>query len=69
MERSRNSLILSGEMLLRYLSWTEAADLVIEAVDSAIRNRTVTADFAYLMDKATLLPCSAFADAIVANMQ
>jgi isocitrate dehydrogenase len=63
------SLILSGEMLLRYLSWTEAADLVIEAVDSAIRNRTVTADFAYLMDKATLLPCSAFADAIVANMQ
>ena len=63
------SLILSGEMMLRYLAWTEAADLVIDAVDTTIRNRTVTADFAYLMDDATLLPCSAFADAIVSNMQ
>jgi isocitrate dehydrogenase len=62
------SLILSGEMLLRYLPWTEAADLVLDAVDAAIRHKTVTADFAYLMDNATLLPCSAFADAIVANM-
>ena len=62
------SLILSGEMLLRYLPWPEAADLVIEAVDTAIRNKTVTADFAYLMDHATLLPCSQFADAIIANM-
>ncbi|MBN2161744.1 MAG: NADP-dependent isocitrate dehydrogenase [Pontiellaceae bacterium] len=62
------SLILSGEMLLRYLPWTEAADLVLSAVDGAIRNKTVTADFAYMMEDATLLPCSEFAEAIVANM-
>ena len=62
------SLILSGEMLLRYLPWTEAADLVLDAVDATIRKKTVTADFAYMMENATLLPCSAFAEAIVANM-
>jgi isocitrate dehydrogenase len=62
------SLVLSGEMLLRYLPWAEAADLVLSAVDSAIRNKTVTADFAYLMNDATLLTCSEFADAVVANM-
>jgi len=63
------SLILSGEMLLRYLPWVEAADLVITAVDATIRDKTVTADFAYLMDDATLLPCSQFADAIISNME
>jgi isocitrate dehydrogenase len=62
------SLVLSGEMLLRYLPWTEAADLVIQAVDKTIQNRTVTGDFAYLMDDATLLGCSEFADAVVSNM-
>ncbi len=62
------SLILSGEMLLRYLPWSEAADLVLQAVDTTIRNKTVTADFAYLMEDATLLSCSEFADSVVANM-
>ncbi|HEY5621646.1 MAG TPA: NADP-dependent isocitrate dehydrogenase, partial [Pontiella sp.] len=62
------SLVLSGEMLLRYLPWTEAADLVLDAVDGAIRNKTVTADFAYLMNDASWLTCSEFADAVVANM-
>jgi isocitrate dehydrogenase len=62
------SLVLSGEMMLRYMVWTEAADLVIGAVDKAIRNKTVTADFAHMMEDATWLTCSAFADAVVANM-
>jgi len=62
------SLVLSGEMMLRYLPWTEAADLVINAVDTAIKKKTVTADFAHMMDDATWLSCSEFADAVVANM-
>jgi isocitrate dehydrogenase len=62
------SLVLSGEMLLRYLPWTAAADLVISAVDRAIQNKTVTADFAYMMEDATWLGCSEFADAVVGNM-
>jgi len=62
------SLILSGEMLLRYLPWSEAADLVLAAVDTAIRNKTVTADFAHMMEDATWLSCSAFADAVVENL-
>jgi isocitrate dehydrogenase len=62
------SLVLSGEMLLRYLPWTEAADLVINGVDQAIQNKTVTADFAYMMEDAAWLSCSEFADAVVANM-
>lgn len=62
------SLVLSGEMMLRYIEWPEAADLVLAAVDQAIQDRTVTADFAHMMDDATLLSCSAFADAVVANM-
>ena len=62
------SLVLSGEMLLRYLPWTEAADRVLAAVDRTIRNRTVTADFAHMMEDAVWLTCSAFADAVVANL-
>ncbi|RKX37547.1 MAG: NADP-dependent isocitrate dehydrogenase, partial [Verrucomicrobia bacterium] len=62
------SLVLSGEMMLRYMVWTEAADLVINAVDAAIRKKTVTADFAYMMEDAIWLSCSEFADAVVANM-
>ena len=62
------SLVLSGEMMLRYMVWTEAADRVINAVDKAIRNKTVTADFAHMMEDATWLTCSEFADAVVANM-
>ncbi len=62
------SLVLSGEMLLRYLPWTEAADLVINAVDKTIQDKTVTGDFSHMMQDATLLTCSEFADAVVANM-
>ena len=62
------SLVLSGEMLLRYLPWTEAAELVLEGVDGTIRKKTVTADFAHMMDDATWLSCSEFADAVIANM-
>ena len=62
------SLILSGEMMLRYLGWTDAADLVISAMDATIKQKTVTYDFARLMDKATEIKCSEFADALIANM-
>ncbi len=62
------SLILSGEMMLRYLGWTEAADLIIEGISGAIAAKTVTYDFERLMDGATLLKCSAFGDAIISHM-
>jgi isocitrate dehydrogenase len=62
------SVILSGEMMLRYLGWTEAADLVIKGMDGAISNRTVTYDFARLMDSATEVKCSEFGDAVIAAM-
>lgn len=61
------SLILSGEMMLRYLGWTEAADRIIAAMDKTIANKTVTYDFARLMDDATEVKCSEFADALIAN--
>ncbi len=62
------SVILSGEMMLRYLGWTEAADLVIKGISGAIAARTVTYDFERLMEGATLLKCSEFGDAIIENM-
>jgi len=62
------SLILSGEMMLRYLGWTGAADLVISAMNATIKQKTVTYDFARLMDKATEIKCSEFADALISNM-
>ncbi|MBU2712248.1 NADP-dependent isocitrate dehydrogenase [Zooshikella harenae] len=62
------SLILSAEMMLRHMGWTEAADLIIKGVEGAIGAKTVTYDFERLMEGATLLKCSEFADAIVANM-
>ena len=62
------SLILSGEMMLRYLGWTEAADAIIRAMDAAISNKKVTYDFARLMDNATEVKCSEFADVIIANL-
>lgn len=62
------SLILSAEMMLRYLGWTEAADLIIKGVEGAIAAKTVTYDFQRLMPDATLLSCSAFGDAVVAKM-
>jgi len=62
------SVILSGEMMLRYLGWTEAADLVIEGMDGAIAARTVTYDFARQMQGAKQVKCSEFGDAVIAAM-
>jgi len=62
------SLILSGEMMLRYMGWTEAADIIIEAMDKTISNRTVTYDFARLMEGATKVKCSEFGSAMIDNM-
>lgn len=58
------SLILSGEMMLRYMGWKEAADLIIEAMDTVISQKQVTYDFARLMEGATELKCSEFAKAL-----
>ena len=62
------SVILSGEMMFRHMGWTEAADLILSGISRAIKNKTVTYDFHRLMDKATLLKCSEFGDAIIKNM-
>ena len=62
------SLILSAEMMLRHLGWLEAADLVIKGMNGAIAARTVTYDFARLMEGATEVKCSAFGDAIIQHM-
>jgi isocitrate dehydrogenase len=62
------SVTLSGEMMLRYLGWTEAADLIIKGLEQTIKNRTVTYDFARLMERAKTLKCSEFATAIIENM-
>lgn len=62
------SVILSGEMMFRYLGWTEVADLIIKGVDGAIQAKTVTYDFERLMTGATLLKCSEFGDAIISHM-
>jgi isocitrate dehydrogenase len=62
------SVILSGEMMFRYLGWAEAADLIVHGVEGAIAGRRVTYDFHRLMDNATLLRCSEFADAVIGHM-
>ena len=62
------SVILSGEMMLRHLGWPEAADLVVKGMDGAISARTVTYDFARLMEGATEVRTSEFADRIIENM-
>ena len=62
------SVILSGEMMLRYLGWIEAADLIINSLDSTINQKRVTYDFHRQMDDATLLKCSEFGDAMIENM-
>lgn len=62
------SVILSGEMMFRYLGWNEAADSVIRGLEGAIAAKTVTYDFERLMDGATLLKTSEFGDAIVSHM-
>lgn len=62
------SLILSAEMMLRHLGWLEAADLIVQGLGQAIANRTVTYDFARMMEGATLCKCSEFGDQIMAHM-
>ena len=62
------SVVLSGEMMLRYLGWIEAADLIIKGMDGAIDSKTVTYDFARLMDGATEVKCSEFGDAVIKHM-
>ncbi len=63
-----SSVILSGVMMLQHLGWNEAADLITEGLQKAISNKTVTYDLERQMEGATLLSCSAFGQAIVANM-
>ncbi len=63
-----SSVILSGEMMLRYMGWTEAADLIVRGVTGAIRARTVTYDFHRLMEGATKLSTSEFGEAVVSHM-
>ena len=62
------SLILSAEMMLRHMGWTEAADLIINGMEGAISKGTVTYDFERLMDNAQLLTCSQFGEAIISHM-
>jgi isocitrate dehydrogenase len=62
------SVILSGEMMLRYMGWNEAADLVIKGLEGAIGQKRVTYDFERLMPGATLVSCSGFGEAVVENM-
>jgi isocitrate dehydrogenase len=62
------SVILSGEMMLRYMGWNEAADAIIAAMDKSIGQKTVTYDFARLMDGAKEVKCSEFADSLIRNL-
>jgi len=62
------SLILSAEMMLRHMGWSEAADLIIKSMEKAIGSKTVTYDFERLMADATLLSCSEFGDAMIGHM-
>jgi len=62
------SVVLSGEMMLRYMGWTEAADLIIKGMNGAIGSKTVTYDFARLMEGAREVKCSEFGDAVIASM-
>jgi len=62
------SLILSAEMMLRHMGWSEAADLIVKGMEGAILAKTVTYDFERLMDDATLLKCSEFGEAMILHM-
>ena len=62
------SQILSAEMMLRHMGWSEAADLIVSGMEGAISAKTVTYDFERLMDDATLLSCSEFGDAMISHM-
>jgi isocitrate dehydrogenase len=63
-----SSVILSAEMMLRHMRWTEAADLILRGVEGAIRSKRVTYDFARLMEGATEVKCSEFGDNIIEHM-
>lgn len=63
-----SSVILSGEMMLRYMGWKEAADLILSSMEKTIAKKHVTYDFHRLMEGATLLKCSEFGDALISNM-
>ena len=63
-----SSVILSGEMMLRYMGWTEAADMILSSIEKTIAQKTVTYDFARMMDGAKELKCSEFGNALIANM-
>ncbi|MGY8782323.1 MAG: NADP-dependent isocitrate dehydrogenase [Fidelibacterota bacterium] len=63
-----SSVILSGVMMLEYLGWQEAADLIVKGIEGAISHKRVTYDFHRLMEGATKLKCSEFGDEIIANM-
>jgi len=63
-----SSVILSGEMMFRHLGWNEAADLIIKSMETSIETKVVTYDFARLMDGATEVKCSEFADELIKNM-
>jgi isocitrate dehydrogenase len=62
------SVILSGVMMLEYIGWQEAADMIIRSIDRTIGQKRVTYDFERMMQGATLLSCSGFADALIENM-
>jgi isocitrate dehydrogenase len=62
------SEILSAEMMLRHMGWTEAADLIVNSTQKSILAKTVTYDFARLMEGATQVSCSGFGNAMIANM-
>ena len=62
------SVVLSGEMMFRYMGWTEAADLIVKGLEGAIASKIVTYDFARLMDGATEVKCSQFGDEIIKQM-
>jgi isocitrate dehydrogenase len=62
------SVVLSGEMMLRYMGWTEAADLILKGLNGAIGSKRVTYDFARLMEGATQIKCSEFGDNIISHM-
>ncbi len=63
------SVILSGEMMLRYMGWNEAADRIVAGIEKTIQQKVVTYDFARLMEGATEVKCSAFGTAIIKNME
>ena len=62
------SVILSGVLMLEFMGWQEAADMIVSSIDKTIGQKRVTYDFERLMQGATLLKCSEFADALIENM-